>query len=47
MFNINYTPKEEKLDRTCAEREWTVGGCARWKNVREGSSRQKMRQNAG
>ena len=40
MFNRNYTPKEEKLDNTCAEREWTVEGRVRRKNVRESSSRQ-------
>ena len=40
------TPKEEKLDRTCAEREWTVNGYARRKNVRKSSS-SRRRENAG
>ena len=43
----NYTSKEKKLDRTCAERKWTVEGRARRKNAREGSSRQAERKNAG
>jgi len=32
-------PNAEELDRACAERGWTVEGCAGGKNVEEESDR--------
>ena len=46
MFNRNFTQKEEKLDMTCVEIEWTVERRARRKNVRKGLVVRRM-ENAG
>ena len=40
MFDANYMAKKEELDRSCAQREWTIEGRIGGKNVGKEKERQ-------